>query len=127
MIGKDTVRVLDFGDACPRLDLVGSGGSAIAGVWPGVGATMRSMHRIELAAGGRTRPLTHPMEAVYYVRRGSGGVGDGSSGKDGTLVEGSMVHIEPGTLYAFVAGPDGLELIGGPCPHDPELYRQIKA
>jgi quercetin dioxygenase-like cupin family protein len=37
------------------------------------------------------------------------------------LSEGSMIHIEPRTNYAFVAN-ESLELIGGPCPTDPAVY-----
>ncbi len=61
MGGKDTVRVLGFGADCPRLDIIENDGSAVAGVWPGVGASMRSMHRMYArrrrpdAAGPSTR------------------------------------------------------------------------
>jgi len=59
---------------------------------------------------------------VYYALRGSGSVlGDQASEED-TLVEGSIVHVGARTGYRFVAGTDGLELFGGPCPADPALY-----
>jgi hypothetical protein len=33
-----------------------------------------------------------------------------------------MVHVDAGTPYELVAGDEGMELIGGPCPADPSLY-----
>jgi quercetin dioxygenase-like cupin family protein len=119
------VQVLRGAEPGPSLPLVENGGSASAIVWPGTGATLRSMHRIELSGGGRTVTLRHPMEAVYYVVSGQGTVQDPAEGSDDQpLVEGSMVHIEPGTAYRFRAGDNGMLLIGGPCPADPALYPQ---
>jgi mannose-6-phosphate isomerase-like protein (cupin superfamily) len=117
--------VLREGDHGPLLPIVEEG-SARAIVWPGIGATHRSMHRIELAAASRTTTLRHPTEAVYYVIRGDGAVHDPDDGSDGQrLVEGSMIHVEPGTAYRFEAGEAGILLLGGPCPADPTLYEQI--
>lgn len=118
----DGVRVLDAGDGCPELPIVAGEGVARAVVWPGVGATCRSLHRIGLGPGGRTRPLSHAMEAVYYVVAGSGVVLDPADAAEQALIEGSMVHVEPGTAYVFKAGPEGVEILGGPCPPDPALY-----
>ncbi len=98
------------------LDLVDGHGSARALVWPGVGAQMRSMHLVSLGAGARTRPQHHAGEAVYYVIAGGGRVARHD------LTEGAMVHVAPGSEYVFEAGPQGLELIGGPSPPDPALY-----
>jgi len=120
------VTVLDSDDRCPRLPIVRGDGKALAVVWPGVGAEMRSMCRIVLESGSSTAQLSHPMEAVYYVIEGAGTVKDPSAGSARDVIEGSMIHIEPGTLYAFTAGQKGLELIGGPCPADPELFRTIR-
>lgn len=117
------VRVLQ-GDRGPALPLVEGEGSARAIVWPGVGARLRSLQRIDLAAGSRTLCLKHPMEAVYYVVRGDGTVRDPDDGSSNPLTAGSMIHIEPGTAYVFQAGPDGILLLGGPCPADPALYGQ---
>jgi quercetin dioxygenase-like cupin family protein len=114
--------VLRAADHGPLLPIVEGDGAARAIVWPGTGATHRSMHRIELAAGSRTIPLRHLMEAVYYVIRGDGAVHDPDDGGEQQLVEGSMVHVEPGTAYRFEAGGSGLVLLGGPCPADPALY-----
>jgi quercetin dioxygenase-like cupin family protein len=107
------------------LPLVDGGGSAHAVVWPGVGAEMRSMVRVRLEAGARTVALQHPMEAVYYVIAGSGAAVEPGNTAPQPLVEGSMAHIEPGTTYRFEAGPDGIEIIGGPCPADPALFKRI--
>ena len=125
MTNTQTVLVLDFSASCPQLGIVEKGGTAVAGVWPGVGAAMRSLHKIELAGGGRTMPQFHPMEAVYYVIKGEGGVRDDSAGTNGAIIEGSMIHVEPGTKYTFSAGRSGMDLIGGPCPADPALYRHL--
>lgn len=121
----DEVQVLSCNQKCPRLPLVDGGGEVRAVVWPGVGADMRSMHRFTLEAGAKTIQQSHPMEAVYYVMAGSGSAIDPAGGAPGPIVEGSMVHVEPGTAYRFEAGPDGLVLLGGPCPIDPALYAHL--
>lgn len=120
---SDQVVIVDAHSG-PELDLVAEGGSARAVVWPGMGAQLRSMHRISLEPGGRTRPVSHPGEAVFYVISGTGRVDDSTAGMSEQLVEGSMVHVEPGTAYALVAGEEGIEIVGGPSPVDPALYRQ---
>jgi len=112
-------------EAGPTLEIIEGGGSAHAVIWPGMGARLRSIHRIELCAGARTVPLRHPSEAVYYVVQGSGEVldmdGDGSQ----ALRPGSMAHIDAGTTYSFTAADAGLSLVGGPCPPDPALYEGV--
>lgn len=118
------VSVVDANSG-PRLPIVEGPASATAVIWPGVGASMRSLHRIVLRPGSATVQLTHPMEAVYYAVSGGGTVGESASDQPQSLVEGSMVHVEPGTAYVFVSGAAGLELIGGPCPADPSLYRNL--
>ena len=121
----DEVQVLACNDDCPELPLVDGDGVARAVVWPGVGASMRSMHQIRLERGARTNEQSHPMEAVYYVMAGSGRVFDPNEGEADPVVEGSMVHVEPGTTYRFEAGPDGMILLGGPCPVDLALYKHL--
>jgi quercetin dioxygenase-like cupin family protein len=121
----DEVQVLTCNDDCPELPIVEGDGRAQAVIWTGVGASMRSMHRIRLERGARTSDQSHPMEAVYYVMTGSGMVVDPAGGALDPIVEGSMVHVEPGTTYRFEAGPDGLVLLGGPCPVDPALYDHL--
>lgn len=121
------VAVLDADETCPRLSIIAGPGEAYAVVWPGVDAAMRSMHRISLGAGGATVPQRHPMEAVYSVIGGSGTVRDPDSGAMDALVDGSMFHVDPGTAYVVEAGPGGIELVGGPCPADPALYRGLMA
>lgn len=121
------VAVLDADERCPRLPLVDGGGEAYAVVWPGMGAAMRSMHRISLSAGAATRAQRHPMEAVYSVIGGGGAVRDPDTGAGEALVDGAMFHVDPGTAYVVEAGPAGIELVGGPCPADPALYRHLSA
>jgi quercetin dioxygenase-like cupin family protein len=125
----DAVRIIDARDdsAHPLLPIVeGEQGEARAIVWPGIGASDRSLHRINLAPGARTIELSHPSEAVYYVVEGGGEVteGDGSSGQPVEL--GSMVHVGPGDSYRLVADGEGMLLVGGPCPADPALYDHIE-
>jgi hypothetical protein len=67
--------------------------------------------------------MRHSGEAVYYVIRGEGTVRDPDAGVSMPLVEGSIFHVESGTAYVCEAAQAGMELIGGPCPVDPELYR----
>jgi mannose-6-phosphate isomerase-like protein (cupin superfamily) len=106
----------------PELAIVAGEGTARAVIWPGMGAELRSMHRISLGGRSRTTPLTHPSDAVYYVISGGGEALDGETGKGGALIQGSMVHVDAGTPYELVAGDEGMELIGGPCPADPSIY-----
>lgn len=106
----------------PELSIVDGEGGARAVIWPGMGARLRSMHRISLGRDARTIELTHPSDAVYYVIEGGGSAVDRSSGDESALVEGSMVHVDAGTPYALVAGAEGMELVGGPCPADDALY-----
>jgi quercetin dioxygenase-like cupin family protein len=119
------VRVLTLDDTCPALALVDGRGRAVAVVWPGVGAAHRSMHHIALGGGARTVRQRHPSEAVYYVQSGAGAVEDPDAGTRDDIIEGSMIHVEPGTAYSFVADAAGLVLLGGPCPPDPALYTHL--
>lgn len=118
------IQILDADETCPQLDLIESGGVARAVVWPGVGASLRSMHTISLGPGGRTIEMAHPMEAVYYVISGSAAVFDRSDGARAIAEEGAMIFVEPNTRYAIVSDA-GAELVGGPCPPDPSLYASL--
>lgn len=120
------VRILRDDEQCPALPIVEGPGNARAIVWPGANAHLRSMHRISLGAGSRTIRLQHPMEAVYFVMRGAAAATDPSTGQTSDLIVGSMALIDPGTPYAFVAGDEGVELVGGPCPADPAMYRHLE-
>ena len=125
MPANNEVRVIDSGPSCPELPIVLGKGVARAVVWPGVGAHERSMNRITLQAADSTVVLRHPMEAVYYVISGGGGVADPAVAGSQPLVEGSMVHVEPATGYVFTSGPQGMDIIGGPCPADAGMYEGI--
>jgi quercetin dioxygenase-like cupin family protein len=109
----------------PALDLVEGEGRAHAVIWPGMGAQLRSIQRIELSAGARTTVMQHPHEAVYYVIDGAGEVLETSSGEAQPLRPGSMAHIDLQTGYRFAAGEAGLSLVGGPSPPDPALYEAM--
>jgi mannose-6-phosphate isomerase-like protein (cupin superfamily) len=117
--------VVTAADGGPELPIVAGEGSARAVIWPGMGAELRSMHRISLGSDSRTIEMTHPSDAVYYVIAGGGEAVDGESAERGALVAGSMVHVDAGTPYELVAGGDGMELIGGPCPADASLYEGV--
>ena len=122
----DVVRVLDSGEACPELPIVENGGRAVAVVWPGVGALHRSMHHLKLDGGGRTKPLSHPSDAVYHLCEGSATAVDPDGGESFEIGVGAMLHIDAGTTYRIDAGPAGALLIGGPCPPDPALYEHLE-
>ena len=119
------VRILSFDETCPKMPIIAQGGTASAVVWPGTGAQFRTMHHIDLDAGGSTIRLQHEGEAVYYVKQGTGSVSDPDAGTSDALIEGSMVFIEPGTAYRFAAADTGMILLGGPCPADPSLYAPV--
>jgi quercetin dioxygenase-like cupin family protein len=123
MAGADEIQVLDL-TAGPELAIVEGEGAARAVVWPGMGASLRSLHTISLAAGAHTVELSHPSEAVYYAASGTGTAVDTASGDEHELVAGAMVHIDAGTPYVLRAGTAGLELLGGPSPADERLYRR---
>jgi quercetin dioxygenase-like cupin family protein len=109
----------------PALPLVEGAGEARALVWPGMGARHRSLHRVRLGAGARTRALRHPGEAVWYVAEGEGFV-EADDGERQELVTGSMVHVGPDDGYRIVASGGGMLLAGGPCPPDPALYTDLE-
>jgi quercetin dioxygenase-like cupin family protein len=117
------IQVVSLRGSGPALPIVeGADSSARAVIWPGCGAVLRSIALITLAPSGRTVRLAHPGEAVYYVTGGSGSVTPDDAGPREELAEGSVVHVGGATGYRFVAGMDGLEFFGGPCPADPALY-----
>ena len=120
------VKVLDASTG-PELSIIDGDGRAHAIIWPGMGAQMRSMHRISLADGAATTELRHPGEAVYYVIEGSGEAAEPSSDESQSIELGSMVHVEAETPYVIRAGAGGLELVGGPSPPDPALYASLEA
>ena len=120
----DEIRILALNEG-PPLAIVESGGTAHAVVWPGMGAELRSIHRIDLGPGGRTVALRHPAEAVYYVMDGEGEAIDLGAGEDQALRPGAMIHVEAQTAYTLRAGPVGMSVVGGPSPADPNLYEGV--
>jgi quercetin dioxygenase-like cupin family protein len=126
MDGGEQIQVLALEEG-PALAIVEGEGRAHAVVWPGMGATMRSIHRIELAPGARTIAMSHPSEAVYYVLDGGGEAidPDAGEGEPQSLRRGSMAHIDAGTTYVLAAGAEGMSLVGGPSPPDPRVYEGL--
>lgn len=116
---SDGIEVISASSGEP-LDLVEGEGESYVVVGLHSGAEYRTIAVVRLADGAATATMTHPDEAVWYVVRG-GGTARPEEGEDLELDEGSMVHVEPGAAYALAAGPEGLEVIGGPAPHDPDF------
>ncbi len=116
------VRVIDSATESLALSLVVGDGDAAAVIWPGMGAIHRSFQTINLGAKASTIDLKHHAESAYYVRAGGGVVRDVTSGEQNALVEGSMIHIAGSDVYRFEAGEEGMCLIGGPCPAEPDFY-----
>lgn len=124
MSQADEIRILAL-DEGPPVPIVESEGTAHAVVWPGMGAQLRSIHRIELGPGGGTIALRHPAEAVYYVMEGEGEAADLDAGDQQALRPGAMIHVEAQTTYALRAGRAGMLVVGGPSPADPSLYAGV--
>jgi len=116
------VRVVERG-AGFALPLVAGGGSAVAIVWPGMGAQHRTIHRFNLGPWASTVPQQHAGEAVYAVLEGDTTIIDLADGESECLTVGAMIHLDPGTRYSFRAGESGAVILGGPCPPDPGLYQ----
>ncbi len=121
----EQIQILSAAEG-PRLRIVEGSGHAHAVVWPGMGATRRSIHSISLESGARTTQLSHPSEAVYYVTAGSGEAIDAVTGERERLRPGSMVHVDAGTSYVLAAAEEGMQLVGGPSPPDLSLYDGIE-
>lgn len=121
---SNEVQVIRADGTCPMVPILDGPGEARAVIWPGTGARQRSLHRIVLEAGAATIRLQHPMEAAYYVVRGSGVVAD-DDGAAQDLREGSMIHVNDGSAYRIRAGGEGMEVIGGPCPADERWYANL--
>jgi mannose-6-phosphate isomerase-like protein (cupin superfamily) len=103
------------------VDLVETGGRAFAVAWPGMGSRHRTMHRIELDAGGRLVPLAHESEAVYFVAEGEGILHDLNAAVERPLSARTMVYVPRRTGYRIEAAAPML-VLGGPCPPDESLY-----
>ena len=120
------VQIIRSDSHRPALALIEGEGEAWAIIWPGMGASLRSVHQIVLGGGSATIEQSHPGEAVYFLKVGSAHVDDLGAGSSESLVVGSMIHIDGGTRYRFVAEASGAELVGGPCPPDPALYEHLE-
>src|SRR5215471_18214732 len=97
--GDAAVQVLPLNGAGPSLPVLEGAGSARAVIWPGTGATERSVHLIQLGPLSGTVRLEHLAESVYYVLDGSGPVAAGfgsSAGRARTT--------RPSTLALVVRG-----------------------
>lgn len=121
----NVVRVIDSAVDCPEIPLVDGQGNAKVILWPGNGAEFRSMHLFTLFQGDCSKILRHANDCVYYVVEGAGRI-EGLDGADTQeLVEGSIVHIDANDGYRVVAGDEGIKYLGGPCPPDEALYKDL--
>lgn len=116
------VSVVRGSGQLPTLPLVRGRGTARALVWPGMGARCRSLHHIQLEPGSRTIDFRHEGEAVYYVLSGAAIVTDVENERGAEASAGSVIHVEPSTLYFIAADGGETTIVGGPCPPDPSLY-----
>lgn len=124
----EAIRVIDSAIDCHEIPIVASGGNARVVMWPGNGAVYRTFHLISLDPSGKTIPLRHQSDSVYYIIAGIGAVTDVAAGTTSALTEGAMVHIDRGDTYCFEAGDASeMRILGGPCPADPELYASLRA
>lgn len=115
-------RVIKREDWGPDLEIIQGEGTCTPIIWPGMGATERSIHLFVLGPDTSTIRMRHPSEAAYYVAEGVARVVDHDAGSSWPLETGSMFHVEPGTTYQIHAGAAGARILGGPCPPDPALY-----
>jgi hypothetical protein len=110
-----------------EIPIVEGDGNAKVLIWPGMGALYRTFQIVTLGANSKTVQLCHPTsDAAYYVLKGFGRVVDLGTGEAQDLSKGGMVHIDANDRYQFVASPDGMRILGGPCPADPSLYAGLK-
>lgn len=91
-------------------------------VGPGNGALCRSFYDVVIHAGGGSRTLVHPGEAVYYVVEGTVTLLEhlDSSSVAHSLDVGSMIHVPGRSVYSFES-TSGARLVGGPSPVDPQI------
>lgn len=115
-----SVRVLSAADGV-RVPIVAGAGEATMVVGPHMGAEHRSMCIVRLEPGSATIGLRHPGEAVWYVAAGTGEARAHATGETFVLEPGAMVHVGSATGYGLAAGDDGLRLVGGPSPPDPDI------
>lgn len=123
---RQKIQVIDGAVQGLDMPIVEGPGNAKAVIWPGSGALHRSLHVVTLGKGSRTIALSHPSDSVYYVMGGAGTIVDMTSGHVSDLSEGSMVHIDAGDTYQFVAATSDMKILGGPCPADPRLYENLR-
>jgi mannose-6-phosphate isomerase-like protein (cupin superfamily) len=119
----NSARVVDSAAGCPEIPIIVGAGNARVVMWPGNDTQFRTLQIITLARGARTIRLNHGSDAVYYVMNGAGSIVDLASKEVFPLIEGSMVHIDAGDAYQFMASDDrDIKILGGPCPADESLY-----
>jgi mannose-6-phosphate isomerase-like protein (cupin superfamily) len=122
----DSARVVDSAVGCPEIPIIVGSGNARVVMWPGNHTQFRTLQIITLERGARTIRLSHGSDAVYYVMSGAGSIVDLASNEVFPLVEGSMVHVDAGDAYQFMANDDDdMKVLGGPCPADERLYADL--
>ncbi len=83
---------------------------------------LRTLHHLDFAAGSATSPLSHPVEAAYFVVDGAATVTEQLIGFrwQHQLAAGSLFHTHAGAVYELNS-VTGARMVGGPCPVDPRL------
>jgi mannose-6-phosphate isomerase-like protein (cupin superfamily) len=119
--GHGGVVIVRGDDAVP-VPLLPGAGSAMALIWPGMGARYRSMHRLAFQPGTASIVLRHESDAVYYVVDGAAEFVDVDTGEASPCDAGTAVHIDAGTRYQLRATSGPATVVGGPCPADPSIY-----
>lgn len=106
VINTSAVKVVDEGDGWQLLGLADS---------VSFGAPAMVARRWMLAAGARGPLLTHgDADQLLYVIKGRGlAIVDGL---EFPLADESVLWLEPGEQYQFVAGLEGLEILQGYAP-----------
>ncbi|ORW32739.1 hypothetical protein AWB91_09620 [Mycobacterium paraense] len=59
---------------------------------------------------------------MYALLEGEATIVDLARDERQEISTGAMIHLDPLTPYAFIAGEHGAVILGGPCPPDFALY-----
>ena len=121
------VRDVEDGVEIPLMRPVMPGGTARFPVWPGTGASRRSMNWVAMVPGQENVPHSHAeSEDLFYCIEGNCVIEDGDTGESHPFEGGSVIFVEPGTLHAVKSlGPARYVSVGGPCPPDTALFRRL--
>lgn len=122
------LRVLHVDEDYVEFPLVEGGAMARAVAWPGTGAITGSLHYVAYEAGQSSKPHLHPAsQDIFYIVEGEGAMIeylDGRPISTTPMRPGSVIVVDPGTVHQ-VRADTRLVNVGGPCPADLFLYRDL--